>query len=139
MNMSRTAVVLIVALLAIIALSVYLWFSVGTGSAEVDARMASTLQCFTCEKCGHSFTLTMEQITNMLRNQGLILCPKCGKGGARIDLAPQSSTTRPAASQPARHNAKLGGLPALPQSLDRGDHSQAPQADQELAAGPPAD
>jgi hypothetical protein len=95
MNLSRTAAALLGVLVLLIAASTYLWLWVGTGKPEVDSRIATTLQNFTCAKCGHNFAMTMAEVSRMRRNRGQICCPKCGEGGAHKDLMNRGSAGQP--------------------------------------------
>jgi hypothetical protein len=87
MRIPQSTVMLLVVLVALVGVSVYLWAMVGTGRPEVDHRVASTLESFSCAKCGHSFTMTTGQVSHMRRSRGEIFCPKCGEGGARKETA----------------------------------------------------
>ncbi len=100
MNLSRTAVMLVAVLVVLICVSGYLWWFVGLGSPEVDPRVGSLRQSFTCDQCGHVFTMAMKDVTRMLRSRGQIHCPKCKAGGARKDIGPpMPGQDKPAATQ----------------------------------------
>lgn len=102
MNLSRTAVVLIAVLVVLIGASLYLWLFVGTARSEVDPRVGSLRQSFTCEQCGHVFSMTVEQVGLMRRTRGQVFCPKCRAGGARKDVGPVTpGKTSEAVGQPS--------------------------------------
>jgi len=128
MNLSRTAVVLIAVLFVLICVSVYSWFFWGGGRSEVDPRIGSLRQSFTCEQCGYAFTMTTEEVGQMRRSRGQVHCPKCGAGGARKDIgAVPSSLLQSEASQPA------AGRDAPPAA---GPPDSQPSADAVLSSPP---
>ena len=127
MNLSRTVLVLLGVLVVLTGVSTYLWFYYGTGQAEVDHRIADTLQNFTCDKCGHTFTMTMAEVSYMRRTRLQIYCPKCGEGGAHKDLMNRTSAVGPA---PAAIAPSPEQEPAEPES------AVAPNADRESAQLP---
>ncbi len=57
-----------------------------TGSrieADVDPTIAQLTEQHTCPHCGNVFDLSISEATAMRRQHGEIVCPKCGKLGAR--------------------------------------------------------
>ncbi|HVP13427.1 MAG TPA: zinc ribbon domain-containing protein [Phycisphaerae bacterium] len=107
MSLSRTAAVLFGVLVLLIGASAVLWFWVGTGKPEMDAGIATTLQNYTCAKCGHNFALTMAEVSQILRSRGQVCCPKCGECGAHKSLVNRGSTARP--NRPASTDSSVAG------------------------------
>jgi hypothetical protein len=67
-----------------LAVSVYLWSTVGMGEDQGDQKVAQQLMNFTCPSCKKTFQLTVADAGAIRRaNNGEIVCQECGAAGAQ--------------------------------------------------------
>jgi rubredoxin len=66
-----------------IIVSAVVWSKMGFRRPEVDSVVASVLESFVCDKCGHVFEMKVGAAAAMRRARGATFCPECGEGGAR--------------------------------------------------------
>jgi len=81
MQSSNKVIILGVGLVVLVGLSIYLWTR--GGEPQQDATVAAKVEEVTCPDCGHKWTMTIQQLTEMKRaNEGRIICPQCQKSNA---------------------------------------------------------
>ncbi len=81
MQSSNKMIILGGVLVILVGVSIYLWTR--QGEPQADTTVAAQVEEVTCPDCGHKWTMTNQQLTEMRRaNEGRIICPQCKKGDA---------------------------------------------------------
>ncbi|HKQ49282.1 MAG TPA: hypothetical protein VJZ71_14520 [Phycisphaerae bacterium] len=82
--MSKKNIIAGVVLVVGLAVSIYLWSTVGMGEDPGDQTVAQKMMDFTCPACKQTFQLSVADAGAMRRaNNGEIVCPGCGATGAQ--------------------------------------------------------
>lgn len=81
--MATKKVIAGVVLVGGLAVSIYLWSTVGMGEDQGDQTVANKLMDFTCQVCKKTFQLTVADAASNRRANGEIVCPECGAKGAQ--------------------------------------------------------
>lgn len=82
--MGKKNIIAGVVLVVGLAVSIYLWSTVGMGEDQGDQSVAQKMMDFTCPACKQTFPLSVADAGAMRRaNNGEIVCPGCGATGAQ--------------------------------------------------------
>lgn len=128
--MATKKVIAGVALVGGLAVSIYLWSTVGMGEDQGDQKIAQQMMDFTCPACKQNFQLSVADAGEIRRaNNGEIVCKLCGatgsqKQGATIALSgdgggfkdepEETPEEQPASNEPVKPKPGGGGRKKLP-------------------------
>lgn len=129
--MATKKVIAGVALVGGLAVSIYLWSTVGMGEDQGDQTVAQKMMDFTCPACKQNFQLSVAEAGEIRRaNNGEIVCKLCGatgsqKQGTTVALSgdgegfkdePEEETPeeQPASAEPPKPKPGAGGRKKLP-------------------------